>query len=201
MGIIDQKAAIFGKIGAARTVAEGLPKLVPNPSFPSINNSGDAIGFLVDLLKSLVGIEKLRDIIVDTLAYKLDEMEVGIKIAMKLSLKELVNCGVDPSIPAYIKSSGSGVTTKTNKVDFFDMFKTDPKSPEGNLLYTDPSTPLTSSNDYNTFVYGTIQNDGTVESWNNILDVRFDSVNTSPTPNNTLTFNANASYEDRKSVV
>jgi len=198
MAIIDQKAKIFGKIGAARTVAEGLPKLVPNPSFPSINNDGDGVAFLVDLLKSLVGLEQLREIIVDTLAYKLDDMEIAIKIAMKLSLKELVNCGVDPSIPAYIKDGGSGITIKTNKVDFFDMFKTDPISPEGNLIYTDTqASPLTSSNDYNTFLYGTIQNDGTVESWNNILDVRFDSVNVSPTPNNTLTFNANASYNNK----
>lgn len=198
MAIIDQKAQIFGKIGAARTVAEGLPKLVTNPSFPSINNDGDGVAFLVDLLKSLVGLEQLREIIVDTLVYKLDDMEVAIKIAMKLSLKELVNCGVDPSIPTYIKDGGSGITIKTSKVDFFDMFKTDPITSEGNLIYTDTQvSPLTSSNDYNTFVYGTIQNDGTVESWNNILDVRFDSVNVSPTPNNTLTFNANTSYNNK----
>jgi hypothetical protein len=198
MGIIDQKAQIFGKIGAARTVAEGLPKLVTNPSFPSINNDGDGVAFLVDMLKSLVGIEKLRAVIVDTLAYKLDDMEIGIKIAMKLSLKELVNCGVDPSIPTYIKAGGTGILTKTNKVDFFDILKTDPISPEGNLLYTDTqASPLTTSNDYNGFLYGTIQNDGTVETWANILDVRFDSVNTVPTPNNTLTFNANASYNNK----
>ena len=198
MGLIDQKSKIFGKISAARTVAEGLPKLVPNPSFPSINNSGDVIAFLVDMLKSLVGIEQLREIIVDTLSYKLDEMEVTIKIAMKLSLKELVNCGTDPSIPAYIQSGGVGITTPVNKVDFFDMFKTDPISPEGNLLYKDTgASPLTSSNDYNTFTYGTIQNDGTVESWNNILNVRFDSVNTSPTPNNTLTFNTNSAFDSK----
>lgn len=198
MGIIDQKAEIFGKIGAARTVAEGLPKLVTNPSFPSINNSGDGVAFLVDLLKSLVGIEQLREIIVDTLTYKLDEMEVSIKIAMKLSLKELVNCGVDPSIPAYIKDGGVGITTETNKVDFFDMLKTNPTTLEGNLLYNDTQvSSLTSSNDYNTFLYGTIQNNGTTETWGNVLDVRFDSVNANPTPNNTLTFNANASYNNK----
>ena len=114
MSIIDQKSKVFGNIAAARTLSEGLPKLVTNPSFPSINNDGDSIAFLTDILKSLVGIEKLREIIIDTLSFKLDEMEVEIKTAMKLSLKELVNCGVDPSIPAYIKSSGSGIQTEVN---------------------------------------------------------------------------------------
>ena len=198
MGLIDQKGKIFGKISAARTVAEGLPKLVPNPSFPSINNSGDVIAFLVDMLKSLVGIDQLREIVVDTLAYRLDEIEVVIKVAMKLSLKELVNCGTDPSIPTYIQSTGSGITTETNKVDFFDILKTDPITPEGKLLYTDTqASPLTSSNDCNTFLYGTVQNDGIVETWKSLLNVRFDSVNFSPIPNNTLTFNSNIAFDSK----
>jgi hypothetical protein len=120
---------------------------------------------------------------------------------MKLSLKELVNCGVDPSIPTYIKSSGTGILTEVNKVDFFDKMKVDPNSKSGNLLYVDYDvTPLTNSNDFDTFLYGTIQNDGTTETWGNtpqILDVRFDSVNISPTPNNTLTFNANSAFDNK----
>jgi hypothetical protein len=200
MGIIDQKSKIFGNIAAARTVAEGLPKLITNPSFPSINNSGNSIEFLTDLLKSLVGMEKLREVIINTLAYKLDEMEITIKTAIKLSLKELVNCGVDPSIPSYIKSGGSGIKIETSKIDFFDILKTNPNSQEGRLLYSDSqANPLTSSNDFNTFLYGTIQNDGTTETWGTspILDIKFDSVNSSPIPNNTLTFNANSAYNTK----
>lgn len=200
MGIIDQKSKVFGNIAAARTVAEGLPQLVTNPSFPSINNDGNSIAFLTDLLKSLVGMEKLREVIIDTLAYKLDEMEITIKGAIKSSLKELVNCGVDPSIPAYIKSTGVGIKIETSKIDFFDVLKTNPLTQEGKLLYTDvQASPLTSSNDFNTFLYGTIQNDGTTETWgiSPILDVKFDSTNISPIPNNTLTFNSNSAYDTK----
>lgn len=201
MSIIDQKAKVFGNIAAARTLSEGLPQLVTNPSFPSINNDGDSIAFLTDMLKSLVGIEKLREIVVDTLSYKLDEIELSIKKSIKLSLKELVNCGVDPSIPSYLKSNGSGIITEVNKIDFFDMMKVDPQSMAGSLMYNDYDIPsLTNSTDFNTFLYGTIQNDGTTETWNTtqqILDVRFDSVNTSPTPNNTLKFNANTSFDNK----
>lgn len=200
MAIIDQKSKIFGNIAAARTIAEGLPNLVTNPSFPSINNNGNSIEFLTDLLKSLVGMEKLREVIIDTLAYKVDEMEISIKTAMKLSLKELVNCGVDPSIPSYIKSGGSGIKIETKKIDFFDILKTNPLTQEGKLIYTDTeANPLTTSSDFNTFLYGTIQNDGITETWgaSPILDVKFNSLNISPLPNNTLTFNANSAYDTK----
>lgn len=201
MALIDDKSKIFGNIAAARILSDGLPKLTTNSSFPSINNDGDSIAFLTDLLKSLVGIERLREVIVDTLTYKLDEMEITIKTAMKQALKGLVNCGVDPSLPAYIKSNGSGIVTEVNKIDFFDILKTDPISPAGKLLYTDTTAvPLTNSVDYNTFLYGTIQNDGITETWsstNQILNIRFDSSNLSPVPNNTLTFNSNSAFDNK----
>jgi hypothetical protein len=202
MAIIDQKSDIFGNIAASRVLGEGLPKLKTNSSFPSINNDGDTVAFLVDLLKSLVGLEGLREVIVDTLAYNLDGMEEKIKTAMKQSLKELVNCGVDPSIPDYIKSNGVGIVTEVNKIDFFDILKTDPTTTEGAFIYTDTTAnPLTNSTDYNTFLYGAIQNDGVSETWGNspsIFDIRFDSTNIDPAPNNTLTFNANSDFDNKK---
>lgn len=200
MSIIDQKSKVFGNIAAARTISEGLPKLTNNSSLPSINNDGNSIAFLTDLLKVLVGLEKLRDIVVDTLTYKLDEMEVAIKTAMKLALKELVNCGVDPSIPAFIKSTGSGINIETSKIDFYNILKTDPLTQEGKLLYTDVNSPqLISSNDFNTFLYGAIQNDGVTENWGSpsILDVKFNSLNLTPLPNNTITFNTNINYDTK----
>jgi hypothetical protein len=201
MAIIDQKSNIFGKIAASRVLSEGLPDLKTNPSFPSINNDGDTVAFLVDLLKSLVGLEKLRDVIVDTLAFKLDGIEEKVKTAMKQSLKELVNCGIDPSIPTYIKSGGAGIVTEVDKIDFFDIFKTNPNTTEGSFIYTDTNVvPLTLSNDYNTFLYGTIQNDGITETWGTspqIFDIRFDSVNSGTIPNNTLTYNANSDFNNK----
>jgi hypothetical protein len=42
-----------------------------------------------------------------------------------------------------------------------DIFKIDPNSPSGKLVYTDVTPILTNSNDFNTFMYGVIQGDGT----------------------------------------
>jgi len=38
MAIVDKKKAVFGKIAAARTLTESMPKLKLSSSFPSVNN-------------------------------------------------------------------------------------------------------------------------------------------------------------------
>ena len=53
MNVISKKKEVFGKIGAIKTLTEGLPKLKLSSSFSSINNSGDVISFLTDFLVPL----------------------------------------------------------------------------------------------------------------------------------------------------
>ena len=66
MSILSQKQKIFGQVAAARTLTDGLPKLKTNSSFPSINNNGNTITFLCDLIKSLIGYEALQQTISET---------------------------------------------------------------------------------------------------------------------------------------
>jgi hypothetical protein len=163
MSIVDQKKKIFGNIAAAKTLTEGLPKLKTNSSFPSINNNGDTITFLCDLIKSLIGYEVLQQTISDTLVYSLKELEQEIKSALKLEIKSIVSCGVNPSLPDFIKSTGNGINIKVNQLDFTDLMLIDPTSSVGKVLYNDLTTNLINSSDFNTFLYQTIQNDGTSE--------------------------------------
>lgn len=202
MSIVDKKKKIFGNIAALRTLNDGLPKLKTNSSFPSINNKGNSITFLTDLLKALVGFEVLVTVIVDVLTYNLKQVELEIKKALKSELKSIVSCGVDPSIPAFLKSTGSGINIEVNKVDFTDQLLTDPNSPIGNLLYDDITPILTNSTDLNTFLYGALQNDGNNQSWGsnspigqNVLNVKFNSLGVGSIPNNTFTFNADPAYD------
>jgi hypothetical protein len=187
MSLIDKKRKIFGNIAAAKTLTEGLPKLKISSSFPSINNGGNSITFLTDLIKSLIGYEALVGTIVDILSHSLPNIEREIKNALKLELKNIVSCGVDPSLPAWIKSSGSGIVIEVNKIDFLDLLKVDPNSISGQLLYGDAT-------DFNRFLYDAIQNDGVTNTWNNILDITFNSIGPI---NNTLTITANSSYDNK----
>lgn len=197
MSIVDKKKKIFGNIAAAKTLTEGLPQLKLSSSFPSINNGGNSIIFLTDLIKSLIGYEALVNVVVDILTHSLPTIEEDIKKALKAELKGIVSCGVDPSLPAFIKSTGSGIVIEVNKVDYLDLFKVDPNTPQGKLLYNDVTSPLSNSSDFNTFLYDVIQNDGTPMVWKNILEITFKSVGTGGNPNNTFTIKANSTYNSK----
>lgn len=194
MSILDKKRKVFGNIAAAKTLTESMPKLKLSSSFPSINNNGDSITFLTDLIKSLIGYGALVKALVDILTHSIEEIEIEIKKALKLELKSIVSCGIDPSLPSFIKSTGSGIVIEVKKIDFLDLMKIDPTSVSGKLLYDDPNSGL-SSTDFNTFLYNVIQNDGTTQTWNNILDFKFVSLDPSGVnPNNSLIIKANPSY-------
>lgn len=197
MSNLDNKKKIFGNLAAAKTLTNGVPKLKLNSSFPSINNSGNSLDFLIDLLISLTGISTLMSTVVDILTYSLPKIEIKIKKALKIELKSIVSCGVDPNIPTFLKSTGSGIIIKVKDIDFIDLFKVNPTSLSGDLLYNDITSPLSNSTDLNTFLFDVIQNDSTTMSWNNILDVTFNSVGVNGNPNNTLTIKTNPSYDNK----
>ena len=185
MSVIDKKRKVFGNIAAIRTLTEGMPQLKLSSSFPSINNGGNSITFLTDLIKALIGYEALVGTVVDILTHSLTQIEKDIKIALKQELKNIVSCGVDPSIPAFL--STTGIVIEVSKVDYLDLFKVDPNSPNGKLLYNDVTSPLSNSSDFNTFLYDVIQNDGTPMVWANVLEITFNSIGVGSTPNNTFT--------------
>ena len=198
MSILSKKQKIFGQVAAARTLTEGLPKLKTNSSFPSINNNGDTITFLCDLIKSLIGYEALQQSIGDTLTHSLKDLEKEIKISLKDEIKSIVSCGVNPSLPDFIKSTGNGINISVSQIDFTNLMLTDPKSIVGKTLYSDITTNLIDSSDFNTFLYQTIQNDGSVERWKDILTFSFNSTDVAGLkPNNTLNVKSNLVYDTK----
>jgi len=208
MSIYDQKKKIMGNVSSLNVITEGLPKFKPLDSFSSMNNSGNATDFLLDLVQSLIGYEELKSNIIDMFTRKLPEIESEIKNALKLELKGFVSCGVNPSIPAWLKSTGAGVTLKLQNIDFFEVTKTDPTSPFGFLIYSDFSSGLNSS-DFNTFLYSNISQNktdftpdgGTASPWGSvttgtdIIDLKFSPVGT--TTNNIIKINANVNYDNK----
>ena len=204
MALIDQKTKVFGNIAALTTLTQGFPKLSTSSSLASINNKGNSIMFLTDLLKALVGFEILVSTVVDTLTYGLKDIELEIKTALKQSLKSIVSCGVDPSIPAFMKSTGAGIVLPVNKIDFTDLFLVNPSTNVGNNLYNDVTPVLTNSTDLNTFMFGAIQANNTVKSWGsltpigqNILNFKFVAQGSGNIPNNTFTITANSNYDSK----
>ena len=197
MALIDDKKKVFGDIAALRTLNEGFPKLNLSNSLPSINNDANSLDFLIDLLKTLIGYEQLRDSIVDVITYNLSDIELEIKKALKNELKSIVSCSVNPSIPSFINYAGTGVNIKVDKVDFLNIMRVDPTSIEGKFLYDDISSGL-NSEDFNTYLFNTIQNENTEQNWgdvttpNDILTVKF--IKDTGTDTNILNIKASPYY-------
>jgi len=208
MSIIDQKTKVMGNIAALNVITEGLPKFKLTNSFSSMTNSTNSTDFLLDLVQSLAGYDELKSNIVDIFSRKLPEIESEIKKTLKEILKAYVSCGVNPSVPAWLQSTGPGVTLKLSDIDFFEITKIDPKSPFGFLFYDDTQSGLNSTY-FNTFLYSNIEQnkgdftpDGGISSpWglstngSNILDLKFSPVST--TKNNIIKINTNSNYDNK----
>lgn len=201
MSIIDKKKKVFGKIAAAKTLNSGLPKLKLTSSLESINNKGNSISFLSDLIKSLIGYEALVSSVIDILMNSINKIEISVKTNIKQELNSIVSCGVNPQLPSWIKSTGNGIVIEVKKIDFFDILRIDPNSVGGKLIYSDITSPLTSSSDFNTFLYGVIQDDGNTHTWQpngkQLFDITFNSIGVGQTPNNSLTIKANSDYDNK----
>jgi hypothetical protein len=209
MSIKDKKQKVFGQIAAAKTLTTDLVNLKNQltgqisgliTSFPSINNGNDIILFLTDLLKSLVGQQEFINVIIETLTKYLDKFEKGLKITIKTVLKNIISCSLNPSIPSYLRSTGSGAIIRVDKIDFLDQLKVDPASTVGGLLYDDVTPTLFNSTDFNTFLYGVIQDPNVTHTWQGILDIKFVENGTGNIPNNSLVVKVNQAY-DNKSIV
>jgi len=200
MNILNQKQKVVGKIAAAKTLSDGLPNFKPTSSMSSINNKGDVIAFLTDLIKMLIGFQALVSTVVEILTNSLPKIEKAIKKGLKIELKSIVSCGVDPSLPSWIQSNGTGIVIEVKKIDFLNILKTDPNSIAGKLIYNDVTTPLANSSDFNTFLYEVIQNPTVTYSWpqqNPVINVTFNELGIGGNPNNTLTITASQTYNSK----
>lgn len=201
MGIIDQKRNIFSKLAAVNALNE-IPEGLRNSSYSSVNNSTNSTDFLVDLTTALVGAKAIKDYVVDVITYRLPQIETAIKDGLKLELKELVSCNVNPSIPLWFQNGGTGVELKITDIDTYDIMKVNPQSFEGGLIYTDVSAGL-NSKDFNTYLYNTIQTPGTPTKWGLSVTSSVDILESTFTPNgttnnNVIKYTTSPAYSNKK---
>jgi len=202
MDIFKQKSDVFSQIAALRVSAEGFPKSSTINSIKSISQKTNSLNFLIDLCKALIGFEALRDSLIDLLTHNIDDIELDIKQAIKKLLKSLISCDINPSLPdSFIVD---GITVELNKIDFLDIFKVNPNTTSGKLLYSD-ITSFLESTDFNTFLYNVIQNNGEEGFWghstidSDILKINFNATSPLPNqPNNTITIKPSNTYSSKK---
>ena len=207
MGIIDQKRILNAKLSAVNALGS-IPKGSVNSSSSSTNNETNSTDFLVELTTALVGAKALKDYVVDTISYRLPQIEEVIKEGLKKEIKECISCGLNPSIPTWFQhpsngGTGSGVELKVSNIDFFDMMKANPRTIEGGLIYTDIDKEI-NSKDFNTYLYYTIQDPNTPTQWgssitgpgtDDILEAEF--IPSLGTTNNVIKYTTSKDYSNK----
>tara|TARA_R110001592_G_scaffold351511_1_gene648715 strand:+ start:5479 stop:6957 length:1479 start_codon:yes stop_codon:yes gene_type:complete len=197
---IEGKRKIFAKLSAVKALGK-VQRAKVNSSISSVNNKLNSTDFLVDLTTALVGARALKDFIVDTITHGLPLIEEVVKEGLKTELKKITSCGVNPSIPSWLRHGGTGVELKVTDVDFFDRMKINPESTAGSLVYTDTARGV-DSEDFNTYLYNTIQTPLKSTNWGmsvanvDILTTEFTNIGT--TNNNVIKYTTSVDYSSKK---
>jgi len=159
--MLSIKEKLISDLAALKSLSNGFPVFRKGNSFDSLNNSNNVLDFTVDIAKTIVGFDELKAETIRFLTYELEPVEVTIKEALRLLLKNTYFCSTDAVIPdSYITN---GFNIALSQIDFFEMLKIDPSTPEGQMLYGSDALDL------NRFLYEVIQ--GTSSNWKNLFDV------------------------------
>jgi hypothetical protein len=146
---IQDKKAIIEKIHSQASLSESLvndinelydASLKFNGTMQSLQNgNSDPIDFLVDIMVSLLGTSSLEDAVTRVVSklLKKDQVQEDGK-TMEHSMKEFIFKSLkvkdnNAIIPEDFKYEGYKVPVKA--MDLFDMYKTNPESPVGKLMY------------------------------------------------------------------
>jgi len=168
MSLIDQKNSVLNQISALKSLNSGFPELNLGASFPSLNNNSNSSDFLLDLLKTLIGFEQIKEELIKFLTYNTNSIEATIKLVLKNILKKKFSCSIDALIPSFIiQGLGDGFNVAVSQVDFFDILRVNPNSTGGKLIYGNIDQDL------NAFLWNVLQ--GNTGNWKNLLVVEYQS--------------------------
>lgn len=203
MSLSDNKKEVFGRIAALRATTKGYLTKTKN-SAQSINNSKDSVAFLIDLLKSLEDFNEMKQVIIDMIVLKSKDIEADFKSILKKELKKISLCTANPSVPTWVTNSGPGFDVKIKELDLYDIFKEQPNSDVGKLLFNDYNSGINST-DFNTFLSATISNNGLINSWGtsspigqDIFDIKFNQFGASNFNNNSINIKVSSNYANQK---
>ena len=204
--VSSKKQDIFGGIAALKALTDqSLNKL--NKSVGSnLGEANNIMTALLEIFNQLGGYDELIQVIENVLNKSLGDIETTIKGTIKTALKQIISCGVEPTINNDLITSG--VTFSLKNIDPLSLLTIDPQSENGELIYFDNTNGL-NSKDFNVFLYSVIS-DGilnplsTGHTWNNIdsqpiLTLNYQEYSTNSTNNsNIITIKINQFYQGKK---
>jgi hypothetical protein len=171
MSFIDNKTKIFSQIETNRAISQiisngertykGISNIIQQ--FPSIKEKGkNIIPFLLDMLKSLDGYQKIEEVF-DKILLELGNIENKVKELIFFEIKQNFLCDLNGNnLPLFMTS---GWTISVSSLDLTELLKIDPNTQIGGFYY---------DNNFNLFLYNQVLSvPGTTSTWENFLEVTY----------------------------
>lgn len=176
----DATTEINGKIATLKTVSEKASSKAFTKYNKASSDINDLMDSIMNIFNQLGGYKDMIKSIENILSTKMDDIEEVVKSAIKIALKKIISCSVEPTIGNELINSG--VTFDIKKVDPMSILSIDPMSENGSYGYFDNAAGI-DSKDFNVFLYAVIQKSMadtryTGDTWNRIDIQNNESVKT-----------------------
>jgi len=177
MSLSSSKQDIFTTIGAYTSLKQERKLPDQTNLYSSVNNKKDIVPFLLDILKTVVGTEALKQLTGQLFTDFIDSVEPKMKSSLT---KQMTQYNSGAELPTAFQSTGAGYTMPLKNIDTFGKFKSSPTSEHGSLLY-DTSVANFDTAMYSAILTGNATYNGLRIGYNSATDaVTFKSAVASP---------------------
>lgn len=118
------KSETLATIDAALSILNKFPKLDETNIELSFNTSTNPFTFLMDLLKTTSGYNKIISILAKFIARELPVVEAAVKALLIAKLKDIISCSVNPFLTEDILRNG--IVFNVEEIDIADVLKYSP---------------------------------------------------------------------------
>lgn len=167
------KSYAFATIAAAQTILEKYPNLSTTDSFISINVSTNPFDFLIDLLKSTGGYDRLISVLSKFITHELDAVELAIKGILIANIKDFISCSINPFISEDLLKEG--ICFDLSQIDITGQLLVNPLDVKiGKYFYfgcegMQSAAEVKDSLDFNAFLWYVINKSDSRVVWDNRL--------------------------------
>ena len=115
------KSKTLATIDAAMSILNKYPELEESNVELSFNTSTNPFTFLMDLLKTTSGYNKIIEILSKFISWELPAVEAAVKALLIAKLKDIISCSVNPFFTEEILRQG--IVFNAEEIDIADILK------------------------------------------------------------------------------